>query len=74
MLNSISSKSQTGKGSKSSTEEDEKKSKKMRCPNCNKEIPVERHPSKKGFLVAYHDCTKRGRVPVYEAPIKTFKK
>ena len=72
MSNSISSKSSTGK-----TEAPEQKegTKTIRCSNCGKILTLERHPYKKGFLVAYDKCTGTGsKVMVFSAPISTVKK
>ena len=64
MSNSTLSKSSTGKKAE--------KSMTIKCPGCEEIIPVHIHPSKNGFLIAYHDCAKGGPRSVWEAPSKTF--
>lgn len=73
MSNSTSSESSTGK---TKTPEKKEDLKTIRCSNCGKILTLERHPDKKGFLVAYDNCTtdKGKRVMVFSAPISTVKK
>jgi hypothetical protein len=40
------------------------------CPSCGVNIPLEKHPDKPDIVIAYHDCGRRGRRPVYESVIK----
>ena len=82
MSNSISSKSSTGKTKAAEEKTDSSKTtsqkegtKTIRCSNCGKILTLERHPDKKGFLVAYDNCTGTGsKVMVFSAPISTVKK
>lgn len=75
MSNSILSKSSTGTDPES---EDPKKKKRtprtIKCSNCGEQIPIEKHPDRKGFVIAYHDCMTGRRVPVYIGSLANYNK